>query len=191
MRRAAAVIATLAGLGACSSTGGGGTTSAPVPVSVVTQGTTGAAMGGGLGIVNTSQGQTVTLAASRDAVWARVVAAYDALGLPIAYKDDAKYLIGNDQIKARRAIRGIQLRDAVDCGSDLNGDKAETYEIRLTISSTVAAAADGTAELTTTVSSVGRSPNFGGNSDVNCPTKGAFERAIAKYVRKELGLGDK
>jgi hypothetical protein len=191
MRRMAAAVVTLAGLGACSSTGGGGTTSAPVPVSVVTQSTTGASMGGGLSIVNTTQGQTVAIAGSREAVWTRVVAAYDALGLPIAYKDDAKYVVGNDQIKARRAIRAVQMRDAVDCGSDLNGDKAETYEIRLSISSTVAAAADGTAELTTTVSGVGRSPSFGGNSDVNCPTKGAFERAIAKYVKRELGLGDR
>jgi hypothetical protein len=179
-----------ASLIACSSTGGGGTTTAAVPVSVVAQGTTGGSAMPGMRIVDVNTGQKTTFAATRDAVWARVIAAYDTLGLPISFKDDARYSIGNDQIKARRAIRKVQLRDAVDCGSDLNGEKAETYEIRLSIQTAVAAMPDGSSELTTTVSSVGKSPTFS-NSEINCPTKGAFEREIVKFVRKGLGLADR
>ncbi|MBC7843626.1 MAG: hypothetical protein H7099_15000 [Gemmatimonadaceae bacterium] len=179
-------------LGACASTGGAGSAgTSPVPVTVsAQQGGTSGSMAGVTMMVG-SAGQTAQVGASRDAVWAKLPGAYESLGLPISIKDDARFRIGNDQIKARRALNGVSMRTIVDCGSDLNGEKAESYDIRLTIETTVAQAASAdAAEVTTMVSGLGRSPNFG-NNDVSCSTKGELERRILRYVRTQLGLTEK
>jgi hypothetical protein len=176
-------------LAACGSTGGGSAGAAPVPVTVSAQ--NGGVIGGmsGVTMMVGSSGQKATIAASRDAVWAALPAAYEALGLPLSFKEDAGFRLGNDQIKARRALNGVQMRTILDCGSDLNGEKAETYDIKLTIETSVAAAGDA-AEVTTMVSGLGRSPNFG-NNDITCSTKGELEKRILKHVRTTLGLTGK
>ncbi|MCC7053879.1 MAG: hypothetical protein IT355_11515 [Gemmatimonadaceae bacterium] len=182
-----APLATLALLSAgCSSTGAtpAGSTPAPVPVSVQSGGgNTGMP---GMTLVVGGNAQTIALPATRDAIWPHLAAAYASLGIPLTYKDEASFRLGNESLKARRSLNGLQLRTALDCGSDLTGEKAETYEIRLTVESTIAAAGSG-AELTTNVSGVGRATSTSG-SDVTCSTRGEIERRIQRYVRTQLGL---
>jgi hypothetical protein len=175
-------------LGGCGSTAGS-TGTAPVPVTVSAQ--NGGVIGGmsGVTMMVGATGQKATIAASRDKVWAKLAGAYEALGLPLSFKEDASFRLGNDQIKARRALNGVPLRLIVDCGSDLNGEKAETYDIKLTIETTVAAVGDAT-EVTTMVTALGRSPSFG-NNDISCSTKGELEKRILKNVRTQLGLPEK
>jgi hypothetical protein len=176
---------------ACGSTGGGGT--APVPVGVSVSTAQGGTVGGMSGVTTVvgSAGQTARVGASRDAVWAKLPGAYESLGVPLNFKDDTRFRIGNDQVKVRRALNGVQMRTILDCGSDLNGEKAETYDIRLTIETTVALGATADAsDVTTVVSGLGRSPNFG-NNDVTCTTKGELERRILRYVRLQLALTEK
>lgn len=184
-------VAGIAGTLAACSQSGNSAGAAPVPVTVSAQ--NGGTIGGmsGVTMMVGSTGQTARVGASRDAVWAKLPAAYESLGLPLSFKEDARYRLGNDQIKARRALNGVQMRTILDCGSDLNGEKAETYDIRLTIETSIAqgSRADA-AEVTTMVSGLGRSPNFG-NNDITCSTKGELERRILRYVRTQLGLTEK
>lgn len=175
---------------ACGSTGGATGTS-PVPVTVSAQGATLASGMAGMTMMIGGTGSKATIGASRALVWARLPAAYESLGLPLSVKDDAAFRLGNDQIKARRAINGVQMRSIVDCGSDLNGEKAETYDIKLTIETTVATTkSPDSSEVTTTVSALGRSPNFS-NNDVTCSTKGELEKRILRNVRLQLALSEK
>ena len=184
-------VAGIAGTLAACSQSGNSAGAAPVPVTVSAQ--HGGTIGGmsGVTMMLGSTGQTARVGASRDAVWAKLPAAYESLGLPLSFREDARYRLGNDQIKARRALNGVQMRTILDCGSDLNGEKAETYDIRLTIETSIAqgSRADA-AEVTTMVSGLGRSPNFG-NNDITCSTKGELERRILRYVRTQLGLTEK
>jgi hypothetical protein len=176
-------------ISACGQTGSAAGPS-PVPVTVSVQ-------NGQVGVMPAmtmmvgGTGQTARVGASRDAVWAKLPGAFEYLGLPLGFKDDARYRLGNDQIKVRRALNGLPMRTLLDCGSDLNGEKAESYDIRLTIETTVAQGptADA-ADVTTTVSALGRSPNFG-NNDVSCSTKGELEKRILRYVRIQLALSEK
>ncbi len=175
---------------ACGATGGATGTS-PVPVTVSAQGASLASGMAGMTMLVGGTGQKAMIGASRAAVWARLPAAYESLGLPLSVKDDAAFRLGNDQIKARRAINGVQMRSIVDCGSDLNGEKAETYDIKLTIETTVATTSSpDSAEVTTTVSALGRSPNFS-NNDITCSTKGELEKRILRNVRMQLALSEK
>jgi hypothetical protein len=177
-------------LTACGSTGGA-SGSAPVPVTVSAQGATLASGMAGMTVLVGGTGQKAVVGAARDAVWAKLPGAYESLGLPLSVKDDATFRLGNDQIKARRNLNGVPMRSIVDCGSDLNGEKAETYDIRLTIETTVVQGSTAdVAEVTTTVSALGRSPNFS-NGDINCSTKGELEKRILRYVRTQLGLNEK
>lgn len=170
----------------CSSGGAPAAGSAPAPVPVSAASGGGNAGLQGVTLVVGGTAQTVTLAAPRDAVWAQLAAAYADLGIPLTYKDDAGFKLGNEQFKARRAIKGLQLRTALDCGSDLSGEKAETYELRITIESSVAATGGGS-ELTTNVSALGRAASTSG-ADVTCATRGEIERRIQRYVKTQLGL---
>jgi hypothetical protein len=177
-------------LSACGSTGGTAGAS-PLPVTVSAQGATLASGMAGVTMMVGGSGQKAVVAASRDAIWAKLPGAYEALGVPLTVRDAAAYRLGNDQVKVRRALNGIQARSIVDCGSDLNGEKAETYEIKITIETTVAIAGSAdSSEVTTTLSAFGRSPTFN-NGDVQCGTKGELEKRILRHVRTQLGLSDK
>lgn len=179
-------LVTAAFLAGCSSGGtpASGAAPAPVPVSAASGGGNSGLQG--VTLVVGGNAQTVALAAPRETVWPQVAAAYADLGIPLTYKDDAGFKLGNEQFKARRAIKGLQLRTALDCGSDLAGEKAETYEVRLTVESSLAATAGGS-ELTTTVSAIARATSTSG-ADVTCSTRGEIERRIQRYVRTQLGL---
>jgi hypothetical protein len=172
----------------CSSTGAAPAGSSPAPVPVSAQSGGGNSGLQGVTLVVGGNAQTITLPAIRESVWPQLAAAYESLGIPLTYKDDAAFRLGNEQFKARRAINGLQLRTALDCGSDLTGEKAETYEIRLTVESSLAASTNGNAtDLTTNVSGIGRSASVSG-SDVTCSTRGEIERRIQRFVRMQLGL---
>ena len=176
---------------ACSSTGTTPAGTTPAPVSVYAQ--SGGANAGlqGVTLVTGGTAQTTTLTATREAIWPHLVGAYASLGIPLTQQDEATFKLGNTQLKARRALNNLQLRTALECGSDLAGEKAESYELRITIESSLATAGSGTGtELTTSVSAVGRSASVSG-SDVSCSTKGEFERRIQRYVRAQLGLPGK
>jgi len=178
-------------LSGCSSTGGGGGAPLPVPVTASAQRGGGSGSMSPLTMVVENTGQKATVGASRDDIWAKLPGAYESLGLPLSFKDDARFRLGNDLFKARRAINGLQMRALLDCGSDLAGEKAESYEIKLSIETTVASSnTPGSAEVTTTVSGLGRSPSYGAG-DVNCGTKGELERRILQYVRVQLGLKER
>ncbi len=175
---------------ACGSTGGA-TGTAPIPVQVAAQNVTGAPIMSGVTMLVGSTGQKAIVGASRDAVWARLPAAYEALGIPLSIKDDAAFRLGNEQVRARRQLNGVQMRTIVDCGSDLSGEKAESYDIKLTIQTTVSpGATPDFAEIVTTVSALGRSASIG-TQDVNCATRGELEKRIVRHVRAGLGLTEK
>jgi hypothetical protein len=177
-------------LAACGSTGGGAGT-APIPVQVTAQSVTGTSGMAGMTMVMGSTGQKAIVGASREAVWAKLPAAYQSLGMPLSIKDDAAFRLGNQQIKARRQLNGVQMRTIVDCGSDLNGEKAENYDIKITIETTVSPGPTPNAsEVATTLTALGRSPSLG-TQDVNCSTKGELEKRILRYIRSELGLTEK
>lgn len=176
-------------LAACGATGGGGSGTAPLPVTASAQSGSGNAGISGMTVMVGSSGQKVALASGRDAIWAKLPGAYEALGLPLSFKDDAQYRLGNGLIKARRQLNGVQMRTIIDCGSDLNGEKAETYDIKLSIETSLEAVGQAT-EITTVVTGLGRSPNLG-TSDVSCSTKGELEKRILRHLRTQLGIPEK
>jgi hypothetical protein len=183
------VLVSVGYLSACGATGGAGAPSTPMSVAGIGSNTVSGVSN--MQVMVGGSEQKAIVRASREAVWAHLPAAYGWLGVPITDRDDSAFRLGNTQLKARRALNGLPLRSIVDCGSDLNGEKAETYDIRLTLETTVVSSGSpDVAEVTTMVTAVGRSPNFN-NSEINCSTKGELERRILRYVRTQLGVTEK
>lgn len=139
-------------------------------------------------MVSGNLGQSSAIEAAPDAVYAVLVDAYQQLGIPLSYKDDARRRAGNIGFKARRQAGKVPMRFAVDCGEDVSGPKADSYEVTLSIeSSVIAGEAAGTSTLGTVVSGSGRPVSVSG-ADVNCSSKGEIERSLQKAVRAKLGL---
>ncbi len=183
------MLASVVSLAACGATGGASAPATPMPLAGL-GGNTATGVSNMQVMVGGSE-QKAVVRASREAVWAKLPAAYEWLGVPLTDRDETAFRLGNLQLKARRALNGLPLRSIVDCGSDLNGEKAETYDIRLTLETTVASTSSpDVAELTTMVTAVGRSPNFN-NGEINCSTKGELERRILRFVRTQLGVMEK
>jgi hypothetical protein len=188
VRSSLLVPAVLAAVVACSSTPAATPGAAPVTqtaqVNISGTGTTSA-----LGqMVSGNLGQSSAVEAAPDAVYAALVDAYQQLGLPLSFKDDARRRAGNIGLKARRQVGKIAMRYAVDCGEDIAGPKADSYEVTLSIeSSVVAGETAGTSTLGTVVSGSGRPVTTSG-ADVNCSSKGEIERSLQKAVRAKLGL---
>lgn len=182
-------LASVGSLTACGATGGAGAPATPMSVAGIGSNTVSGVSN--MQVLVGGSEQRAVVRASREAVWAKLPAAYEWLGVPLTDRDDTAFRLGNTQLRVRRALNGLPLRSLVDCGSDLNGEKAETYDIRLTLETTVTSTgAPDVAELTTSVTAVGRSPNFN-NGEINCSTKGELERRILRHVRTQLGVLEK
>lgn len=180
--------AALVTLGACASSSAATPGAAPVAqtaqVNIAGTGTS-SALGA---VVSGNLGQANAVEAAPDAVYAALVDAYQQLGIPMSYKDDARRRAGNVGLKARRQVGKIAMRFAVDCGEDIAGPKADTYEVTLSIeSSVIAGETAGTSTLATVVNGSGRPVSVSG-ADVNCSSKGEIERSLQKAVKAKLGL---
>ena len=174
-------------LAACAS--GGSTTpgAGPTPTTAqvnVAGGGTAQAIGS---VVTVNEGQRNVINAAPDAAYAALISAYETVGIPLSYKDDARRRAGNIGYKARRVAGKVPMRFAVDCGEDLTGPKADTYEITMSVESVISAGESaGTSTLLTVVNASGKPVSFSG-AEVNCTTRGEIERRLQKAISDKLG----
>ena len=167
-------------LAACAKQGGGGG-SAPQPDA--TPVTTRVIGGSGQMSVNmTSNAATVAakVPAPVPKAWDALVDVYKELGLAATQIDMGRHHIATEGLKVRRRLGSLLLRQLLDCGDGGEGPKAETYDITLTVQTTVSAQGDGS-QLSTLVTATGKSPTSN-NNDVVCASVGKLEEEIAKRV---------
>jgi hypothetical protein len=91
---------------------------------------------------------------SVDALWKVLPAVYEEMGLSVTTVNPAQKLIGSDNIKLRKSLKGTPLSRYFDCGQTQIGPNADDYEISLTMLTRLVAASAGSSkvELTTIVS---------------------------------------
>jgi hypothetical protein len=119
---------------------------------------------------------------SREEVFRMLPAIYDTLGIKVTDLNPEQYFIGNSAFKVRRMMGNVMLTRYLDCGSAQGFPSAETYDIQMSIRTTVTASPSGGSSLATLVEAVGRPVAFAGEY-VRCSTKGALEKAIADAVK--------
>jgi hypothetical protein len=117
-------------------------------------------------------------------VWRVLPAAYEALGIPLSMSDANTLTLGNSGFNVRRRLGGTPLVRFIDCGSTQGGPSAETYDIRLSVTSVVRPVA-GSTTLATTVEAQGKPVAFSGEY-VRCGSSGVLEGRIADAVKARL-----
>src|SRR5688572_25199923 len=120
-----------------------------------------------------------TLWVSFDRIWKALPGVYGTMDIPIANFDAEKNTIGNADLKVYRRLGKVQLTRLLDCGTTQVGPNADSYEIRLSVLTTIQRSKADTANttLTTTVQAMARPMAFSGEYR-QCSSKGALEEQL-------------
>ena len=120
-----------------------------------------------------------------DAVWRIMPSVFDSLGVPVATIDPAGRVIGHPGYNTRQRLGKAPLSRFLDCGNSQIGLSADSYDVFLTVLTTVRAdGADGAA-LSTVVEAKARPVTYN-QAYSNCSSKGGIERRITELVNAKL-----
>ena len=155
------------------------------PAIAAASGSTGA-RGVGIELTTRVEGVDASFPVGPDEVFAAVRDAYAALSIPLSRDEPAQRTIGNDGLRARRVIGKLETRRLFDCGGTAGAPNAETYQLTVTIISSVRSDGGTGSVLTTVVDGSGINPNFASSGAVRCSSTSSLEDAIAKDVRTRL-----
>ncbi|MBI2408776.1 MAG: hypothetical protein HYV19_10790 [Gemmatimonadetes bacterium] len=179
------LLAALSTAGCASSSGTSATpnvTQAPVTQRIISPGST-----LNINTVDVNSGYSQIIVGSIDAAWTALNVSYGELKIPITTLVDAQHVLGNDKFKIRRRIGPLPMQQILDCGNAQGIPNAETYDILMSITSTMTPNPKGGINLVTRIDATGRSPNFSRENPVICHSAGALEKHIAELVRKKVG----
>ena len=190
MARVSSLLVMLAALSAagCASSSGGTSRAVPnVTQTPVTQRIITPTSVVNINTVDVNSGYSQIVVASMDATWTALNLAYSDLKIPINTLVDAQHIVGNDSFKVRRRVGSLLMQQVLDCGNAQGIPNAETYDIQMSIISTLTPNPKGGVNLLTRIDATGRSPNFSRENPVICHSSGALEKQIAELVRKKAG----
>ncbi|MDQ8159664.1 MAG: hypothetical protein P3C09_13385 [Gemmatimonadota bacterium] len=152
---------------------------------------------GSLTMSNTPTADVSRIPSSVDAVWRIMPSVFDSLGVPVATIDPAGRVIGNPGYKTRQRLGKAPLSRYLDCGNTQIGPNADSYDVFLTVLTTVRADAAGAdaagadaagaagASLSTIVEARARPVTYN-QAYSNCSSKGGIERRITELVNARL-----
>jgi hypothetical protein len=121
-----------------------------------------------------------------DQVFAVLPAVYTDLGIPMSVNDVRSKTVGNSGWRTRRSIGKVPMQRYLDCGSSGTLQNAETYQINMTIMTTVHPNQSGGSVVSTAITAVGKNPVTSSSADVRCATKGDLEIRIRDMVQKRI-----
>ncbi len=187
MRRAltALVVSTFAA--GCAGTGGGTTPPVPTPT-VQTERVVTSSGGGGLAVTTANLDNNVKLLSTGTPaqVWSVLPQVYEELGIPLTVKNDAQRLIGNEGWRTRRSIGRVPMQRYLDCGRSGTIENAETYQINLSIMTSVTANPGGGSVVATILTATGRNPVTSSTQEVRCASQGDLEIRIRDMVQAKV-----
>lgn len=123
-----------------------------------------------------------TIYAGVDKIWAALPFVYTALSIPLTTADTQTLRFGNEGMKIRRRLGETSLIKLLDCGRTQIGQNADSYDIVMSVVTTLRRHDANTTVVATAIEATGRPPQFSG-SETRCRTKGELERQIALALR--------
>lgn len=121
-----------------------------------------------------------------DEAWAVLPKVYSELLIPVSVNDARTKTIGNTGWKTRRSIGRVPAQRYLECGSSGTLENAETYQLTLSIVTTVLPNAAGGSVISTAISGSGKNPVTSSSAEVRCASKGDLELRIRDMVEKAL-----
>ena len=139
-----------------------------------------------LTLTSNAGAQVTRIEAAPEKVWLALPGAYAKVGIPITDVDTTHQRIANSGLKLRRQLNGTSLSRYIECGSTQIGDNADSYDVFLTVSTTVKAdPGSGIAVLETMFESQAKPVSFS-REYARCSTKGLLEQRIVEAVKAQL-----
>ena len=144
--------------------------------------------GGSMGSITVSnmvESDVVKMPYSADAVFRILASAYDSLGIPVTSMDPVRKIIGNPGYKIRQRLGKVVLSRYLECGTTQIGPNADSYDVVLNVTTTVAPDGAAGSTMTTIVDAQSRPATF--NQAYNrCSTKGLLESRLTDIVKARL-----
>lgn len=140
---------------------------------------------GRLTISNTTSPDVVKLSLAPDAVWRTLPAIFDSLTIPVSTLDPARKTIGNDGFKIRQRLGKAPLSRYLDCGNTQIGPNADSYDVMLSVVTTVTPNEASGATISTIVDARARPITFNQGYS-QCSSKGGIELRITDLLKRLL-----
>jgi hypothetical protein len=117
-------------------------------------------------------------------VWAVVPGVYERLEIPITSADPTARELGNPGYLARR-VEGKRMNSYLDCGTQLGGSIANSYDVTLSVVTRVTAREGGSTSVRTVLDATAKARATSGNP-VHCQSRGVLEERIGRLVAEAL-----
>lgn len=136
-------------------------------------------------VANGSSSDITHLTYPVDAVWRVLPGVFDSLAIPLTLVDPAQRRIGNEGYKLRTRLGKAPLSRYLDCGNTQIGPNADSYDVFMTIVTTVRP--EGTAGSTiNTVIDAQSKPITYNQGYSRCSSKSTLEAKIAELIVARL-----
>lgn len=178
------LLLSLAILPACASSSSSSSTASEASVRPATQ-TIGSSSVGTVTVSATATADVSHLPYSADAVWRILPSTYDSVGIPVTTLDHARKSIGNAGYKTRARLGKAPLSRYLDCGNTQIGPNADSYDVFLSVITTVTAEGANGSALVTIVDAQSRPITYNQGYS-RCSSKGGIEIRIADLVKARL-----
>jgi hypothetical protein len=136
-------------------------------------------------IANTTSSDVVELSTAADAVWRIMPSIYDSLGITVNTMDQARKSIGNSGYKIRQRLGKVRLSTYIDCGQTQIDANADSYDVMLSVMSTVSAKTATSATVTTIVEANAKPVTYNQGYS-RCTTKGTLEKRLGELLNARL-----
>lgn len=124
-----------------------------------------------------------TIAASPADVWVAVKKVYSKLDIPLTVENPAAHQLGNDNFVKSHQLAGHSMTEYADCGSGMEGPKAASYRMYLSLLTTVASDGKGATVVQTTFVPMGQDVAGGSSDRIPCGTTGRFETLVLDQIK--------
>jgi hypothetical protein len=131
-----------------------------------------------------SSASAVTMELTPDQAWRGLLAAYDALGIPVASMDAGTRFLGAN-VRTRGRLGGVRLSTYLDCGRTQGGPSADTYDVHLVVETRLQPGELETTRVSTLIEATARPSSFAA-APVRCSSTGALERRILAEIRTHV-----
>lgn len=138
---------------------------------------------GKFAITNSYASIGVAVPVSQDSAYQILKRVYLLLEIPVAQESDVDYSVGNDDLKVRRKMAGLNMETVLDCGAKLDQPNAENWDIWMNLFSSVVPDGAGGSKVYTRIQAMGHDPSRAGSHWIACATKSNLEEKIGTAVK--------
>jgi hypothetical protein len=119
-----------------------------------------------------------------DTAWVRLAAAWASLDIPVREANPRGGTLRSDRFRARSNMTGRPMRESVDCGYSVAGQRADLWDVYLEVTSAIRPeGGPANTRVSTVIVASARPRDGSGTPPVSCSSLGRIEGVIADRVR--------